>query len=197
MPFLPELEKLVSNYPEEIIEAIKSMMDKVNDKTITIFTVKKLITKHLDPLLPHFNISNTFTKETTLNSIEETGKFIARQYSGNSTHGGVEYCIGETLRHLIRCCPRKIVKRYKLNPYDTQGFCNLCWRHTAIGDNFCHSHSPTSNNSAYQHRKRIHHIFNKELACIRASDKNIKAYDSFPFALHDKRATHDNIKKMD
>ena len=194
MPFTPNLERLVSKYPKEIVVAVKNMMDETSDKTVTIFTVKKLITKHLDPLLPKFSIRNTFTTNTTWNSIEKTGKNIARQYSGNATYGGVEYCVGETLRHLIRCCPRKASKRHKLDPYDTPGFCYLCWRHTVMESKFCFAHNPKINNSAYRHGKRLLPLFHKELKAISKYDNEIKAYNSFPFNLHDKRSTPDNVK---
>ena len=218
MPFLPDLEKLVSNYPEKIIDAVKNMMDDVSDKTITIFTVKKSITKYLDPLLPHFNISNTFTPKTTWASIGETGKFIASLYSGNRSDGGFEYYVGETLRHLVRCCPRKSTKRYKLDPYDTPGFCYLCWRHTQhlhLSDNyeidnsshqqdgglfqqdyekiierkFCYVHDPDKNNSSYRHGKRLTYLFHKEIEAVQSEDKKANAMDSFPFNKIDQRAS--------
>ena len=194
MPFLPDLERLVNKYPKDIIVAVKNMMDEASDKTVTIFTVKKLITKYIDPLLPKFNISNTFSNETTWNSIEETGKHIANLYSGNRSNEGIEYCIGETLRHLVRCCPRKATKRYKLDPYDTPGFCYLCWRHTVMGSKFCFAHNPKINNSSYRHGKRLLPLFHNELQSIARYDKKIKAYNSFPFNLHDIRSTPDNVK---
>jgi len=224
MPLHPDLERLVSNYPQEIVVAVKNMMEEASGKKINLLTLKKLITKHLDPLLPQFNISKTFTAKTTWDSIEKTGKYIANFYSGNKTYGGIEYCVGETLRHLVRSFPRKATKRYKLDPYDTPGFCYLCWRHTQhlylsddheidnssnqqdgslfqqqyekiITRKFCYVHDPDKNNSSYRHGKRLLSIFHKEINTIKTEDKKVNAMDSFPFNKIDHRASPYQVKK--
>lgn len=171
------------------------MMDEYSDKRVNIFSIKKLIKKYLDPLSPHLNLSSAITNKTTRQSIEETGKFIARLYSSSKDYGGLEYCLGETLRHLVRSFPRKRAKSYKLDPYDTPGFCYLCWRHSVSNRKFCLKHDPIGEPTRYRRGKRLLSLFHKEMDVIHTEDTKVNANKLFPFVQPDKRATPDNVKK--
>jgi len=194
MPFLPNLKKLVRNYPDEINVAIKNMVDEYCDRKVTIFAVKKLIKKHIDPLSPKLNISSTFTNKTTWQSIEETGKFIARQYANDKDFGGLEYYIGETLRHIAKSYPRKATNKYKLDKYETSGFCYLCWRHSVSNRKFCLQHDPVDEPTRYRSGKRLLNLFHEEMATVHYEDAKVNANKSFPFVHLDKRTTPDNVK---
>jgi len=150
-------------WPIELISAILEFNDDISSDRLSPITAKKLIKKHIDPLMPTDSISPS--SRLGCNYPKWDDFVIVGRVLEQTRQTRLEQFIGTFFIHLPSWVQKIDQQKKKLYIY-----CQFCWRHTIQDQKFCIEHSSQINPTKYRQAQRLKNDFEACISELRRKD---------------------------